>query len=615
MNLPDAAATARSLRTDAHQLVQLVGRALRPRRRLGKALWLLIATFWMLAVASGAAHAVYGTQTVPVDPGPGSMYDSLSSAQDRHGLALSDYTISVDSGGLREPVTAISSFLLGFSWDIYRLGVGVGMWMLETVTGFTWLDLLRAPAETLANVLSTVIGDLGVVPALATLSVLVSGFLLLRGRTATAFSEIAVTAVVVALFATVLVNPVGTIAGDNGLIAQSKNLGVGLSHQLMGQEDDLTGEVQLPTGEVMQVLVRIPHQYVNYAAYIDVQGEGCVEAYNTLLQSGEDNYGDLGGPCGQSVVDAADNPTAALPVMFMVYPGAGLLVVFTTILCLCLVLLTAFMLWEGAKFVWEMVKALMPGTARAGMIQSAINLLIAAALLVGGLMGVAVYVMVLLAVYDATAEWDPVDIFVFVDIMLFAAIMALIMYFVRGRGQGKAWGRRAAEALNRRGPGSVAPPSRTLALAKTAGASAVGMASARMTGGAVARRSSGGPDPSGSSGGSGSSSTPPRSRLRTAAKVGGTVAKTGARVALGTTVLAPVEGPRAARAAMRMAKARRAAVQTKINAARAKAGARVDQARDYRDEYAANVRTAGRWASKAASHARPGRPFTPDGTP
>lgn len=265
------------------------------RSRSAKALLLGVMTFWMLAVASGSAHALWSTQdAVQPDPATSEPWDSLTTAQDSHGLTLADYTLSLNTGGLREPITAASAFMIDVGWGLYRLVVGIALWMLEVVTEFTWLDLLRVPADAFANVLESVIGDLGLVPALATISVLISGGWLLWGRTGAAFGEIIITLVVASLFTTAVVNPVGTVAGENGMLATSKDLGLAISQQLMG--DDGGGEVRMPSGRVMEAMVRLPHQYINYGTHVDGSGTGCVEAYNTVLRDGG-KYGDLGGSC------------------------------------------------------------------------------------------------------------------------------------------------------------------------------------------------------------------------------------------------------------------------------------------------------------------------------
>lgn len=568
-------------------------------------------TFWMLAVASGSAHAVLRAEDA-VAPGAATRepWDSLTTAQDSHGLTLADYALSLNTGGLREPITAASAFMIDVGWGLYRLVVGISLWMLEVVTEFTWLDLLRVPADAFANVVGAVIGDLGLVPALATISVLVSGLLLLRGRTGAAFGEICTTLVVASLFTTALVNPVGTVAGENGLLATSKDLGLAISQQLMGEETG--GEVTMPTGRVMEAMVRLPHQYVNYGTHIDASGAGCVEAYDTVLLDGG-KYGDLGGSCPDSAVEAAENPASSYPVALLVGPGAVLLLGFVLALTVALFLLTALVIWQAAKFVWEMLKALLPGTSRAGLFTAMTTVVIGCALVVGGLVAVAVFVMVLDQVYTATTDWNPIHVFAFVDIMLLVTIVAVLALLMHGRKEGRKLGEKLAESLSPR-PTSM-PASRGLGVARMASSAAGAYASHR----ALARRRAAGGGPgavtapgAGGGEGTGAGPAPSSSRkpsgfvagARTAARGTAKGAALATKVALGSTVLAPVAVPRAAAAASGVLKARKAAMATKLAAAGEKASTAVKAKRqqvvDYGKEYGHNVAAAGRLAGRAA---------------
>lgn len=595
---------------DARALGRAIGAApsMLTSSRWARALLLAVMTFWMLAVASGSAHALLRSEDSVAPGSPGrEPWDSLTTAQDAHGLTLADYTLSVNTGGLREPITAASAFMISIGWDLYRLVVGVALWMLEVVTEFTWLDLLRVPADAFANVVGAVIGDLGLVPALATISVLVSGLLLLRGRTGAAFGEMFTTLVVASLFTTALVNPVGTVAGENGLLATSKDLGLAISQQLMG--DETGGEAQMPSGRVMEAMVRLPHQYINYGTHIDGSGTGCVEAYNTVLLDGG-KYGDLGGSCPESAVDAADTPANSYPVALLVGPGAVLLLGFVLALTVALFLLTALVVWQAAKFVWEMLKALLPGTSRVGLFTAMTTVVIGCALVVGGLMSVAVFVMVLDQVYTATASWNPIHVFAFVDIMLLVTIVAVFALLLRGRKEGQNLGEKIASALSPRptampasGPGmgrmataavGAFASHRAMAMRRPAGGGA-GAATAGQTGQADAGSVPGpttGRKPSGFVAGA-----------KTAAKGTARGAALATKVALGSTVLAPVAVPRAAVAASGVLKARKAAMATKLAAAGAKASTAVKAKRqqvvDYGKEYGHNVAVAGRVTGRA----------------
>lgn len=586
--------------------------ALRTRRGLCRSLWVTFGVWWLLVVGSGSAQAVFSTQDGRVrELG---VLASLTTAQDSHGFTLNDYELVLadPEGGMFEKAGATAvGLVLNLGWDLYRLYVGVALWLLEIVTEFTWLNVLLVPARAVANVLNTLIGDIGLVPALLTFSVLVSGIWLLRGRTGAGFGEMLITLIIGSLFTTVLVNPVELVAGPNGLLMKAQEAGVQISASFAGDEQaQSTGT--MPAGAILDNLVRTPHQYINFGSHLDKGGGDCVAAYDQLVAM-RNEVKDLEGPCSNAAVEVAADPAGSMMVAVFIGPASGALMLFVLVLSTALLLLVALVVFEAAKFVWELLKATLPGASRAGVVISACTMLVGTGMLIAGLASVGVFVVLLKALFSETSAWDPVHVFGFVDLMLIAAAIATAVLMFRGGKQGRKLGERVAKALSPQPTSMPAAPSGGFASAASSVTKlvAANQIAHRMRGPSP---SSSGPSPTQASsststetkGSTETDSDQPAPRRKPTVKGAAKGAVKGtyktAKFATAYSIGAPVAVPRAAAAGKAALLARRAALRAKVAKSTTNVKDRAAASRDgvvaYGQEYAHNVAAASKWTAK-----------------
>ena len=594
------------------------------------------------AVGAGAPQALSADAPAPTNP-----WLTFFEPKDSHGLSPWRYELSVDQGGVRDTSKAVAYFFASQIWMTYRFVVVAVLWLLDFVLQFKQLDLLKVPAETLGTTLQSVTGQLGVVPMMIAVSVLMSGFWLVRGRSGAAFGEIFTTAVIAALIGGVLANPVGVLTGPDGALPAARDFGVQISSQLVGGAAYAGTGASVPApkttdelrqgidAKILDNLVRTPHQLVNYGQVLDkTKSADCIAVYDKTVGVTDDaGRNTISDACGEDTLKASDN-TLAVQLGVMVVSTAGIFFFLLVLaLALALLLATALALWEAAKLVVVLILSLIPGSSRAAVLVTLCTIAVAVAMCAVILAAVGLLMLCLDTVFTVTASWPPVTIFLIVDLLLAGGAIAALVMALKVKRSGRKLGERASKALQPR-PGSLpkggglvpavrqlaqpvmqARQSATLraALNPSAGPGVPGRPSLATVSAAGAARGS---SASTSSTGTG---TRPRGVVRSAGAAAWTVGKIG----LASTVGAPVYAPRAAAAAQKLATARKVAVAAKLRSRGDAVTARVDKARTdataFKDEYVHNVSTAGRAIARATGlpkllkAADPGRPAPMNG--
>ena len=374
----------------------------------------------VLAVAAAAALlllAAAPADALPLDaPAPSNPWLAFFQPKDSHGFSPWQYELSVDQGGATDPGKAVAYFFANQMWMQYRFLVVAVMWLLDFVLQFKQLDLLKAPAEAVSASVQNVTGQIGIVTMMVTLSVVVSGVWLFRGRSGAAAGEIFTTAVIAALIGGALANPVGVLTGPDGALPAARDFGVQVSAQLVGGASYAGTGASLPSpqtadqlrqtidAKVLDSLIRTPHQLVNYGQVMDrTKPASCVDAYNQALGVIDDAGRDaVGVACGKETLDASSNTAAVQLGVMIVSTAGGFFFILVLALALALLIFTALALWEASKFLLVLIQSLIPGSSRAAMFISFATAVICVGMCAVTLMAVGLLLLVLDAVF-----WPP----------------------------------------------------------------------------------------------------------------------------------------------------------------------------------------------------------------
>lgn len=520
----------------------------------------------------------------------------LSKAKDDAGFRPSQYELSLEGGGIiSDTGKSASAWLAGLAWSFYRAVVVDVIWLLDVVLGFKIVELVSAPFEAMSASINSVIDQIGVVPTIATGSILLSGFLLFRAKAGAAIGEMVVTTVITALLGTGLATPMNWVAGSDGLISQTQDVGVALSAEVLsgaasgsmkGSEDLETARTKIES-RLLSTMVRRPHQLINYGVVIDGRPAECVEAYDKSLTQEVDQARDtVAGGCGEAIGEAAKRPSQAMLGTFVVTPAGLTFFVFVFVLLVVALVLTLLTLWEASKFVVELIKAILPGSSRLGVFVSAATILVCAFFLGLTVFGVVILLLLLDGVFTSTSTWPPAGVFIIADVVILAGLVAVFVYAFKVRKSGRKLGEMSGKGISSR-PVNLPQAQGLSAMTRSAAAPLMHLRASNKMRDSLA----------GARGGNDEAARKKAEKPAFAKRAASLGLKAGVE-GLKYSVGAPVYAPRAAAAAKTAAKARKAAMAAKIAAAKGTASG-------FGHEYMTNLGRAGRFAGRTA--AAPGR--------
>lgn len=571
------------------------------------------------AGVTGAAYAATAD-----DKGGGNAFLDGFGISDSRGTPVSKYELSLGGGGggvMPGPSDFIDPVIQAwvvFGWEVYRIMVTFALWFLDLALQYRVLDLLRPAANLVAESLQSSVGALGIVPCFLVISFIAMVYWIGQRRAGAGILDFALSLLASALLASALANPVNWITGDDGLMANSRDAGIATAVQITsGGENVAADEEQLrrqTTGMLADNFIRTPHQLINYGAVIE-DGSKCAEVYDKTINEGPyDNLDDAKkklGKCDEAYETAADDPMEALTGMMVLSPAGGIVVILAGLLGLITLALNLMGLYLGAKNVLEILKACLPGSAKAGIVRSMASLAMLAVATILLLVLVGAFLVFVHGLFSGYKDvgLSLVEAFALLDMIMLLSIGALLVFWWKSHRAGKSLGDRLHKAI---APAPIAPAAndgrRAAAMITSKGThvasiiqqrrSAAAMSTALSTG--RAEHPSSNPAPAAA----GRPAQPQRALLT---RIGvGAVKGTGKAVKIGamSTVGAPVYAPRAAAAAKGAIRAKKSEVATSLQQARTRAHTRAAQAgadaRSFGHEYVHNLAAGARFVGKVS---------------
>jgi len=537
-------------------------------------------------------------------------------AKDTHGLSISKYQLSVDTGGVTSPMKTITNgVLLSGAWVAYQWTVGAGVSLINLTLQMTWVDWVVDAITPVATTLKTDVVDR---LHLTTLSMMIMAvtvaIMWAAGRYARGFTQLLISTTLAALAAGALANPVAVFTSDNGLLYSARDAGQAVATVITSNGKSNTPDpelIQEKTGAALvDTFVRLPHQMINYGQVLDSQA--CQQAYDDALADGpydsdDDAARSAVGDCDEKLKDWADDPGWSGVISILVLAPAGAaLVVLAVVLAVIVFLATLSVVFYGLKLIIDLVLAI-AGTERSGLWTTAAGVLGALIMTAASIVMLALYCIFLRGVLSAPSGDGLLVRFLMTDIMVIAFIVMTVMARKRIAERARKLADKTAAFT---GGGKSQPtqmPKLSQARQAISQAAATRAAGGRMLGG-----------PGGSAGGAGVAAGASTASAGSAAQrvmrrvANNRVVKTGltaaslaggaAGLAAKATIGAPVYGPRAARvvkaAARTRAAAARTAIKTKVGQGRAFAG-------EYRDGLAIVGRPAAKVGKAAGRKAAP----------
>lgn len=383
--------------------------------------------------------------------------------KDSHGISVWKYELSLDQGGVTNPNKMLWSSLTTLIWEAYRAYVAIAIWLIDWVLSFDWLATVSKPMMSMGDNLTVIVDAFGLVPTLLTITAIAAVLWMARGRWVLGIFELFLSLIIASLAVGALSNPVGLVAGQNGMLLQSRDFGLAISSGLVndgdttGSADDMRADV---SATMADTFLRQPTQMINFGIVID--GTGCEKEWDDVIKAGtygeDDDIRSAMGDCAGPLKMVADNPNSAMTMSAgVLFPAAFIVLVFAMLLAGAVLLASVQALYRGLKLILDLVLGLLPGSARGGLWMSIADLVMALVTVVFSVVFLTAYLLLIQAVF-ASGGAARMQTFFAVDILL---VVGIILYW-RGRGRIKAAAEKLAQALSSRpgGGGASSLPAR-----------------------------------------------------------------------------------------------------------------------------------------------------------
>lgn len=411
---------------------------------------MLVATTAVVISAEPAAAAV---QAATGSSGP----FSWLRVKDSNGVSVWSYgTLPISGGGYTSPMKMIWSFVTSLVWLAYLAVVMFGVFAMYLVTSFAWLAPIADIFGSLGRSFDQVVDQFGLVPTLLTATACVGGFLIMRGRWAAGVWEIAATVLISVVGLSLLADPIGWVAGPDGVLKQANEAGLEIAADLgtdaKPSGSDLSDVQTAQSTKIVDTFVASPAQMISFGK---VLSPSCKAVMAEKIKDGKDadDVRDAVGDCDKKAGEYADNPgPLSLMTLLFLMPTGVLFVVMITLLSGGVFVSSLWALWSGLKIIWNGVIALLPFGARGPLFQSIADVIAAAVIVALSSIFLGGFLLVINGVFAdrSKAGWPPMASFILVDFLIVGG--ALVWH--RQRAQLKRASSKVAQAMAWRPTGS-----------------------------------------------------------------------------------------------------------------------------------------------------------------
>lgn len=308
------------------------------------------------AVIAALLMLIGGAATAWADPGTGAgdgndsgnVLISWMGVKDSDGVPVAKYTLTLNEGGWDDPASTMFAKVASISYEIYLCITATALWLIKFVLDFQWMSLFTVPFQTIGRGVNEAMDRFGLgATALAVLAIVVV-FTVLVGRTAKAFTNIAMGMLMIGVAATIFANPLSELVGPDGLLADGRDTGLQIATSISDgslSTDGSGANVDQMVSRLADRFLRSPTQMINFGTVADSISKKCREAWSKGINNerGDKLKDDIKG-CDSDKGKAMHQKSMGNPAAIMVP------------LSIC-GLLAAFLVAFACYFVWHVVKA------------------------------------------------------------------------------------------------------------------------------------------------------------------------------------------------------------------------------------------------------------------
>src|SRR5690606_11066498 len=273
------------------------------------------------------------------------------------------------------------------------------------------------------------IAQIGLLNLMLIILEFVVGFWLLKGRYAGGFMELLIGCLIAALATTFLANPMATIGGEQGVIMQSRDAGMDIATGFATEGASFQRDSQVIRdglkGQLVDTLLRAPHQIINYGSVID--GTGCEDTYTDNVGR-EDAVEAIGG-CDAAYEEAASTVDAGTVVSTLSLLTTGFVFLLLSVVIVGGTIFAVLLLgWSAIKLLWQLPVGVISSGTRAQLFRTFASVGFGCILVAMATMFLVAWMKMLLGFYDATSGLPfLVRLYLFNTLVIAGAVFYVLM--------------------------------------------------------------------------------------------------------------------------------------------------------------------------------------------
>lgn len=342
----------------------------------------LVVTMILMTALGAQPAAAQGMGDVPSE-------DQLGTITDSAGVPAENYRVPpIDRGNLVSPGKSATAWYVDTFWGSQVNSFNGALWLFQWLLSFTWVDAISSPFVGFATTIESVLGGLNFIPFALSLTALVYGVQMMRGRYGHSAINMITSAIVAVLIGGVLANPATAILGPNGLLHKGIDAGSQLAVAVAtdGEEqtstelgaDDVINETV--NQQLADIFLREPAMYVSFGKTLT--GE-CEQVFNDAMMEvtpgnqSDDSVREAVMRCDEEAKFFVENPSGQADLLLGV--GVTLFAFFIMAAIITLILLASVVIlgFRTILLVPKGLLALLPGDSRAGFWHALLQVLAA----------------------------------------------------------------------------------------------------------------------------------------------------------------------------------------------------------------------------------------------
>lgn len=378
---------------------------------------------------------------------------------DSRGVSIWNFELSLDRGGVTSPGKFFWASITDACWGAYRAWCALALWFLDWVLSLDWVHFIASPLIQVADAMQRTVSRLGLVPTLLTITALLAGLWMLKGRHTTAIWEIGIACVIASMGTGIFAQPVQMIANPNdGYIVKANQIGQEIGAALafgdaVGKTPEQLRKQQ--TGQLVDTFIRQPTQMINFGKVLD--GGKCEGAYTDVVKGGpygdDSDIRDKVADCDEAAGDYAANPSAPMALGSVIFiPAAFVILALCVLLGGSVIAAGVWAMFQGVKAIVTFISGILPGGGRGSLMLTAAEVVVALIIIIFTSVFLSVFLLVIQELFSASVEESVPKTFVIVDVVITAGIFV----YARQRKQIKDSAARLAQWMSFRPGGAPA---------------------------------------------------------------------------------------------------------------------------------------------------------------